>query len=182
MAGLSIFNIRRKATKEERFRELFLSMHPKLIRYATTLMGDADEAKDIVSEVLGRAWENFASLGDEASAWLYTATRNACLNRLKHLQVEQTHIEAIVLATQADVDNGYWEHDAEGGSHCPKFAGTYLHCSPSLLLGEEDVSTSGGATGNQSRHGEETHQQGFADAERRNERLTVIQSEAKTSC
>ena len=111
MAGLSIFNIRRKPTKEERFRELFLLMHPKLIRYATTLMGDADEAKDIVSEVFGRAWENFSSLGDEASAWLYTATRNACLNRLKHLQVEQTHIEAIVLATQADVDNGYWEHE-----------------------------------------------------------------------
>ena len=107
MAGLSIFNIRRKSTEEERFRELFLSMHPKLIRYATTLIGEADEAKDIVSEVFERAWENFSSFGDEASVWLYTATRNACLNRLKHLQVEQTHIEAIVHATQADVDNGF---------------------------------------------------------------------------
>ena len=87
-------------------------MHPKLIRYATTLMGDADEAKDIVSEVFGRAWEEFDSLSAETNAWLYTATRNACLNRLKHLKVEQTHIEAIVLATQADVDNGYWEHEA----------------------------------------------------------------------
>ena len=112
MAGLSIFNIRRRPTKEERFRELFLAMHPKLIRYATTLMGDADEAKDIVSEVFGRAWKEFDSLSAEANAWLYTATRNACLNRLKHLKVEQTHIEAIVLATQADVDNGYWEHEA----------------------------------------------------------------------
>ena len=111
MAGLSIFNIRRKSTEEERFRELFLSMHPKLIRYATTLIGEADEAKDIVSEVFERAWENFSSFGDEASVWLYTATRNACLNRLKHLQVEQAHIEAIVLATQTDVDNGYWEHE-----------------------------------------------------------------------
>ena len=112
MARLSIFNIRKKPNKEERFRELFLAMHPKLIRYATTLMGDADEAKDIVSEVFGKAWENFSSLDDEASSWLYTATRNGCLNRLKHLQVEQSHIEAIVLATQADVDNGYWEHEA----------------------------------------------------------------------
>ena len=112
MAILTIFNRKKKNNKEKRFRELFLAMHPKLIRYATTLMGDADEAKDIVSEVFGKAWENFSSLGDEASAWLYTATRNACLNRLKHLQVEQTHIEAIVLATQADVDNGYWEHEA----------------------------------------------------------------------
>ena len=108
----SIFNRQKRPKKEERFRELFLSMHPKLIRYATTLMGDTDEAKDIVSDVFGRAWEEFERLGESPSAWLYTATRNACLNRLKHLQVEQAHIEAIVLATQADVDNGYWEHEA----------------------------------------------------------------------
>ena len=108
----SIFNRQKRPKKEERFRELFLSMHPKLIRYATTLMGDADEAKDMVSDVFGRAWEEFERLGESPSAWLYTATRNACLNRLKHLQVEQAHIEAIVLATQADVDNGYWEHEA----------------------------------------------------------------------
>ena len=108
----SIFNIQKRPDKEGRFRELFLSMHPKLIRYATTLIGDADEAKDMVSDVFGRAWEEFERLGESPSAWLYTATRNACLNRLKHLQVEQAHIEAIVLATQADVDNGYWEHEA----------------------------------------------------------------------
>ena len=112
MARLSIFNIRKKPNKEERFRELFLAMHPKLVRYATTLMGDADEAKDMVSEVFGKAWQEFDSLNDEASAWLYTATRNGCLNRLKHRQVEQSHIEAIVLATQADVDTGYLEHEA----------------------------------------------------------------------
>ena len=112
MAILSIFNIRRRSTKEEHFRELFLSMHPKLIRYAITLIADADEAKDIVSEVFGKAWQEFDKLGGSPNAWLYTATRNGCLNRLKHLQVEQTHIETIVLATQTDVDNGYWEHEA----------------------------------------------------------------------
>ena len=112
MVKLSIFNIQKKPNKEERFRELFLAMHPKLIRYAIALMGDADEAKDTVSEVFGKAWQKFDSLSYEANAWLYTATRNGCLNRLKHLQVEQSHIETIILATQADVDNGYWEHEA----------------------------------------------------------------------
>ncbi len=91
---------------------LFLTMHPKLIRYATTLLGDTDEAKDIVSEVFGKAWEEYSSLDEEANAWFYTATRNGCLNRLKHLKVEQSHIETIILATQTDVDNGYWEHEA----------------------------------------------------------------------
>ena len=127
MAGLSIFNIRRKPTKEERFRELFLSMHPKLIRYATTLMANADEAKDIVSEVFGKAWKEYESLGEQANAWLYTATRNGCLNRLKHLKVEQAHIEAIVLATQADVDDGYWEHET-------LLYTSSMLCSPSTTL------------------------------------------------
>ena len=108
---IRLFNIRKKPDKEERFRELFLTMHPKLIRYAMTLTGDEEEAKDIVNEVFGRAWEEFSSLSEQPVAWLYTSVRNGCLNRLKHLQVEQSNIEAIVLATQADVDNGYWEHE-----------------------------------------------------------------------
>lgn len=87
-------------------------MYPKLIRYATTLMGDADEAKDMVSEVFGKAWETPGFTCEDSGAWLYTATRNACLNRLKHLRVEQEHVEAIILATQADIDNGYWEHES----------------------------------------------------------------------
>ena len=87
-------------------------MYPKLIRYATTLMGDADEAKDMVSEVFGKAWETPDFTCEDSGSWLYTATRNACLNRLKHLRVEQEHVEAIILATQADIDNNYWEHEA----------------------------------------------------------------------
>ena len=67
MARLSIFNIIKKPAKEERFRELFLAMHPKLIRYATILMDDADEAKDIVSEVFGRAWEDFSYLEEKSN-------------------------------------------------------------------------------------------------------------------
>jgi len=49
MAGLSIFSIRRKATKEERFWELFLSMHPKLIRYATTSITLGDGTQMLLS-------------------------------------------------------------------------------------------------------------------------------------
>lgn len=112
MAILNILKGIRRPDKEERFRELFLAMYPKLVRYAATLMADEDEAKDIVSEVMGTAWEQFEALGEHKHSWLYTAVRNAALNRLKHLRVEQEHLEAIVLATRADVADGYWEHEA----------------------------------------------------------------------
>lgn len=91
---------------------MFTTMYPKLVRYACQLMGDMDEAKDIVSGVMQKAWEHFGTDGKETtSAWLYTATRNAVLNRLKHLKVEQERIDAVIRATQADADEDYRHHE-----------------------------------------------------------------------
>lgn len=99
--------------KEERFEQLFTEMYPRLVRFAATLTGDADEAKDIVSETMEQAWKEFDKLKESTRhAWLYTAVRNRCLNRLKHLNMEQQHIDALIAATQAEMNNGYREHEA----------------------------------------------------------------------
>lgn len=99
--------------KEERFELLFREMYPRLVRFATTLMGDADEARDIVSETMEQAWKDFDRLEETTrNAWLYATVRNNCLNRLKHLNVEQQHIDAVIAATRADMNNGYREHEA----------------------------------------------------------------------
>lgn len=113
MAILNLYSHISSRTKEERFREMFMEVHPKLVRFATQLMDDADEAKDMVSEVMEQAWMMFDTLDTSTrNAWLYTSVRNKCLNRLKHLHVEQEHIEAIVEATRADADNGYQAHES----------------------------------------------------------------------
>lgn len=99
--------------KEERFEQLFTEMYPRLVRFAVTLTGDADEAKDIVSETMEQAWKEFDKLKESTChAWLYTAVRNGCLNRLKHLNMEQQHIDALIAATRAEMNNGYREHEA----------------------------------------------------------------------
>ena len=69
---------------------MFTEMYPRMVRYASQLMGDGEEARDIVSEVMEQAWKHFDQL-DEADrgGWIYTAVRNTCLNRMKHLQVER---------------------------------------------------------------------------------------------
>ena len=104
---------RHKVSDEGRFHALFVEMYPKLVRYAASLLGDADEAKDVVSDVFERAWQRRETLdGESDSAWLYTAVRNACLNRLKHLKVEREHIEAVIEATRADMTEGYRRHEA----------------------------------------------------------------------
>ena len=110
---LTIFRKHEASDEEQRFHTLFVEMYPKLVRYATALMTDADEARDIVSDVFERAWQRHSTLDEETDhAWLYAAVRNACLNRLKHLKVEQEHIEAIIEATRADMTDNYRQHEA----------------------------------------------------------------------
>lgn len=113
MAKLTIFRRHEASDEEQRFHTLFVEMYPKLVRYAAALMTDADEARDIVSDVFERAWQRHATLDDENGlAWLYAAVRNACLNRLKHLKVEQEHIEAVIEATREDMADNYSQHEA----------------------------------------------------------------------
>ena len=87
MAKLTIFRFRGHISREERFRQLFVEIYPRLLRYAIQLMSDREEAKDIVGEVMEEAWKCFDRLEAETqNAYFYTATRNTCLNRLKHLR------------------------------------------------------------------------------------------------
>ena len=110
---LTIFRKHEASDEEQRFHTLFVEMYPKLVRYATALMTDADEARDIVSDVFELAWQHHATLNVETDhAWLYAAVRNACLNRLKHLKVEQEHLEAVIEATRADMADNYRQHAA----------------------------------------------------------------------
>ncbi len=112
MAKLTIFRKHKASDEEQRFHTLFVEMYPKLVRYAAALMTDADEARDIVSDVFERAWQRHATLDEESGhAWLYAAVRNACLNRLKHLQVEREHLEAVIEATRADMADNYRQHE-----------------------------------------------------------------------
>ncbi|WP_185911571.1 MULTISPECIES: RNA polymerase sigma-70 factor [Bacteroides] len=100
-------------TKEEAFKQLFTEMYPRLVRYATQLTGDREEARDIVSEAMEQAWKHFDRLDkNDCGGWLYTIVRNTSLNHLKHRMVEQDNLTALYEATQADVESNYKEHEA----------------------------------------------------------------------
>lgn len=88
-------------------------MYPRLVCFATTLISNTEEAKDIVSETMEQAWKEFDQLKENTrSAWLYATVRNGCLNRLKHLNVEQQHIDRLIEATRAEMNQGYRAHEA----------------------------------------------------------------------
>ena len=72
--------------KNNDFKQLFLEMYPRLVRYAVSLLGDGNEARDIVGDVFEKAWNQFSSLQLETRrSWLYASVRNACPPFLCHL-------------------------------------------------------------------------------------------------
>lgn len=108
-----MFLFHKDHTKREAFEQMFTEMYPRMVRYATQLMGDSEEARDIVSEVMEQTWKHFDRLNkNDRGGWIYTAVRNTCLNRLKHLRVEQENVQALYEVTQTDVDSNYREHEA----------------------------------------------------------------------
>ena len=82
--------------KIELFRRMFCEHYPRLVRLAVQLTGDEDDGRDVVSDVMETAWRNFGGIDPARyGTWLRTCVCNACLNRLKHRDVESRHAALI---------------------------------------------------------------------------------------
>jgi RNA polymerase sigma-70 factor (family 1) len=74
------------------YEELFLSFAPMLIRFSKSIVHNSEEAEEIVSDVFMRIWEKRKSLDHihNLRFYLYAATRNFSINRLKSAQRSAT--------------------------------------------------------------------------------------------
>ena len=83
--------------KEQRFKALFLSESGRMYKAAYILLGDEDEAKDVVQDIFAKLWTGTIPLKEESQrTYLLTCVRNRCLNIIAHRQTQQ---EAISLLT-----------------------------------------------------------------------------------
>ena len=78
------------------FRSLYISHAPKLIFYACKYV-DYDTAEDLVQDVFLRVWQKELFLTGEEGlrTYLFRAVQNACLDFLKHQEVEDNYIAAV---------------------------------------------------------------------------------------
>jgi len=68
--------------------ELIDTYGEKLLRYATSILYNHQDAEDVVQDVFIIAYQNQASFkGDNPSAWLYKITYNQSINKLKKRRV-----------------------------------------------------------------------------------------------
>ena len=77
--------------REKQFKELFLSEYGRMYKAACILLGDEDEAKDVVQDVFAKLWAGTITLREETQrAFLLTCVRNRCLNIIAHHQAFRT--------------------------------------------------------------------------------------------
>lgn len=74
----------------EAFKKQILPTKDKLYRFALSIVKDDDEAKDVVQEVLIKAWNKQSEIDqlNNAEAWCMRLTRNLSLDKLKSKHVK----------------------------------------------------------------------------------------------
>ena len=75
---------------KQRFERLFKDSYPQMYRMAFSMVEDADDAKDAVSQVFTQMWKGRPDVSDgSVSGYLLAATRNQCLHLLRQRQLRQ---------------------------------------------------------------------------------------------
>jgi len=81
----------------EGFKLLYTYYYKSLILFAIGYVEQEDVAKDIVQELFVSLWEQSISFSSESlfKSYLYNSVRNKSLNHLKHLKVQEKHINTV---------------------------------------------------------------------------------------
>mgnify|MGYP002864369209 CR=1 FL=1 len=71
--------------------QLFATHHSRLLRLATIMLRDEEEARDVVSEVFERLMKRPAQQlsAEEEAATLLVAVRNRCIDRIRQMKVAE---------------------------------------------------------------------------------------------
>ena len=79
----------------KQFESLFRSSYISLVRYASTLIRDQDEAEEIVQDLFFRLWQNKEKIKIESSlnGYLFRSVHNRCLHYIEHNKVVERHIK-----------------------------------------------------------------------------------------
>ncbi len=89
------------------FEQLFATHHLRLLRLATNMLGDAEEAQDTVAEVFAQVAE--AGQPPEVQV-IATAVRNRCIDRIRQMRMAERVRRRLPL-DEAEFPS--WEKEAE---------------------------------------------------------------------
>lgn len=88
---------------KDKFDRYFDELYRPLCAFAYRFVKDPEVVEDLVQEVFINLWENTEPRNESSvRSYLYTATRNACLNHLKHDAVVKKHESQIKYELESD--------------------------------------------------------------------------------
>jgi RNA polymerase sigma-70 factor, ECF subfamily len=78
---------------ERVFETVFRKHYQALCNYACGILKDMDDAEEVVQSIFMKFWEQRGGIEINVSlkSYLYRAVHNTCLNRLKHLKIQEVH-------------------------------------------------------------------------------------------
>ena len=84
------------------FRRVFERYYRGMTLFGEYFLCDREEAEDVAQEVFTEVWEEAERLPEveNVRAWLLTRVKNKCLNRLKHLEVEDAYRQWVAEAEE----------------------------------------------------------------------------------
>lgn len=99
------------------FKQLLLPLYPRLQRVALRLLGNVEDAEDMVQEVYMKLWSKRDALPDvqDIEAYCVTLTKNMCIDRLRIAEAEdKADVDEvpIMFAATDDVEAQVEKHDA----------------------------------------------------------------------
>ena len=75
---------------KEKFEEIYRRHYPAMYRLARTILYDADDCKDVVSDIFARLLRgNVLPQADKIEGYLMTSVRNQCRDVLRHKDVRE---------------------------------------------------------------------------------------------
>lgn len=88
------------------FKQLLLPLYPRLQRVALRMLGNVEDAEDMVQEVYMKLWGKREELPDvqNVEAYCVALTKNMCIDRLRLAEVDRVDVDDVPLSLVAAED------------------------------------------------------------------------------
>ena len=88
------------------FKQLLLPLYPRLQRVALRMLGNVEDAEDMVQEVYMKLWGRREELPDvqNMEAYCVALTKNMCIDRLRLAEVDRVDVDDVPLSLAAADD------------------------------------------------------------------------------
>lgn len=88
------------------FKQLLLPLYPRLQRVALRMLGNVEDAEDMVQEVYMKLWGKREELPDvqNMEAYCVALTKNMCIDRLRLAEVDRVDVDDVPLSLAAADD------------------------------------------------------------------------------